>query len=42
MTFERILAGTLVGGPLKTAVSDDHLTLTTASGDTVRLTESTG
>ncbi|MFF7447765.1 MULTISPECIES: META domain-containing protein [unclassified Streptomyces] len=42
MTFERILAGTLVGGPLKTTVSDDRLTLTTAGGDTVRLTESTG
>lgn len=42
MAFERTLAATLVGGPLKTAVSDDRLTLTTANGDTVRLTESTG
>lgn len=41
MTFEQTLADTLVGGALKTAVTDDHLTLTTASGDTVRLTEST-
>ncbi|MGW7209969.1 META domain-containing protein [Streptomyces sp. NPDC054837] len=39
MTFEQTLADTLVGGALKTAVTDDHLTLTTASGDTVRLTE---